>query len=318
MAETFENIYVAWDAYAAAAQQKAGEPSLVDFASDFLQKESQATHLPLNREQSDLLVRLVDSFVDETGRRHRALQEDLDAEATATKALAAEIKKPLFTTAEIELAVKSGADEFAGLTESEIKDNLEGRKRFFKAFKGLLFAQQGNDFETVIAPYLPEADRAEAKRLFGKPEGPSPETSVGSELESNVQAHVDFVNTQAVLSRGLHARSLGGMLSEDGEQPERGAETGSQCLVEAFGGKLFSRAEDLVRKLTAVEFLLARMDLEKDEEAALPFLAVGAARAAYDWVTDRKASYQLSTLATALDDLEADKPAESATKGVAK
>ena len=313
MANQFDDIYAAWDVYGA-GQQAAQKPSVVDFASDFLQKESQTTHLPLSRDQSDLLVRLVDSFVDETGKRHRSLQDDQNAEATAVKALAEEIKKPLFTQDEIKRAVESGAEEFAGLSESEIRDKLGGRKSFFKAFKNLLFARQGEDFGAVIAPYLPETEQTEVKRLFGEPQCASPETSVGSELELNVQAHVDFVNTQAILSRGLHAHTMADMLSEADDQPEQNAGSAPQCLLEAFGGQLFSRAEDLVRKLTAVEFLLARMDLENDEEAALPFLAVGAARAAYDWVTAKKSAYQLTALATVLDDLGANGSDERTTK----
>lgn len=318
MTNQFENIYAAWDDYAVQGPQAAKDPSLVDFASDYLQNESQKTHLPLNYEQAKLLVRIIDSFVDDAGKRHREFQSDQDAEVKAVKTLAAEYKKPLFTQDEINQAVKSGAEEFVGLTEDEIRDNLEGRKRLFKRFKGLLFEQQGKDFETLIAPYLPEADRMEAKRLFCEFDGKGQETHAGADLEVNAKEHVDFVAAQTVLARGLHARSNAEMLSGDGSEMESDTSKAPQCLVDAFGGKLFSRSEDLVRKLTAVEFLLARMDLEQDQEVALPFLAVGAARAAYDWVTEKKSSYQLATLATILDDLESEKPSGDAAQGVAK
>ena len=309
-----DNIYQAWDTYAT-GQGAAGKAEFAPFARQFLLEESRETRLPLNEEQTRILVEIIDSFVDGAQERHRKCLGHPYAEDEAARDLIEEIKTPVFTRDEIEQIVKDGSEEFAGLNPDEIRNRLKIRNNFFSKLKVAILSQQGTDFGEELQPYLSEADRTEAGRLFSTPVGGEEYSAIRKAGQDERQDVANMADIRSTLALGNRAKELERIVADESADITAKTEA-PKCLLAAFTGKLLSDAEKLARKLTAVEFLLARMALGDDEEAALPFLAVGAARCAYDWVTEHKSAIQLGRLGSALEELEPGTLSETVAKEV--
>lgn len=293
-----KTIYHAWD------EATAGDKGMtfVAFARKFLLDQSRATHLPLNEDQVKILVEIIDSFVEKTQERHLKNLENAHPIDEAAKDLNKELQPPLFNDAEIEGIVRDGSKEFAGLSQTEIQGRLKNRTEFFKRQKITFLSRRGADFGEELKPYLKESERAEAERIFSVPIGST------DKIEVTPKAVANLANVQSALVRGNRVAEL---VHDDNPDPKMLATAVPACVLVAFSGKLFANEEKLLRKLTAVYFLVVRMVAGDDEEAALPFLALGAAQFAYDFVTERKVAYQLASLGSALKELAPDEVCES-------
>lgn len=299
-AMTFAALGQAWD------EARAGDKGMAfaAFARKFLLDQSSKTRLPLNGDQVRILVEIVDSFVEGAQERHLKSLGNRHPLDEAARDLVAEFKTPLFTRKEIEGLVRDGSNEFAGLSQTEIRDRLNNRNGFFKRLKTRILSQCSVDFGEELKPYLEEADRAEAERIFSVPIGRT------DKIEVSTEAVADLANVRSALARGNRVSELG-LKDDDSSDPETAATAVPACVLAAFSGKLLTNEEKLLRKLTAVYFLAVRLVAGDDEEAALPFLALGAAQFAYDFVTERKAAYQLAGLGSALEELEPGEVCES-------
>ena len=294
------SIYQAWDVYVDGTGSD--EMAFKAFAEPFLTDESKSTPSPLNSEQAGILVDIIDSFVDEAHERHRRDLGDSEPERAVARELSEELRADVFTRDEIDAEISSGKQEFAGLSPDEIRDRLETRNRFFRLFKTSFLDRCGSGFGDALKPYLSKDERTRAEEVFSTPVDANDRVALKSMVEdmSESDDYVDLVSVQSQMARGSCAEE---MLAISEEIP---AKTGAppRCLTEGLSGRLLSKAEKLFRKLTAVEFLLARMSQGEDDVSVLPFVAVGAARYAYDWVTERKATLQLVELGSALKDLD--------------
>ena len=294
------NIYQDWDAYADASGM--GGEAFSSFAVPFLQKETKATRLPLDEEQARILVDIIDSFVEEAHERHRRNLGEGEPERAAGNDLSKELRACVFTRKEMDAAIASGEEEFAGLTPDKIRARLETRNQFFGLFKASFLKRCGDNFAEALKPYLDGEERARAQEIFSIPVDNDECRAVAGTVDdlSESDAHVDLVGVQAQMSWGTRAKEMLAIseeVSSESEEPPK-------CLIAGFTGKLLTDTEKLLRKLTAVEFLLARLAKGDDDVSVLPFAAVAAARYAYDWVTERKATLQLVGLGGALKELD--------------
>lgn len=277
------NIYLAWDARAAQAPASA-LPDAKPFLAERLHRESQRTKRPLSAAQADLLAYLVDSFVDEAGRRHRQHGQSATGEDDASKDWANELRTPLYE--------EKDTDQDAGLAA------------FFQRLKLTILSRIGKEFGGELAAHVDDSEHASVQRLFSSPV----QKEEWKKLKANAlepderRGQVELERIKGLLAVGSRAKEIETILAEAAGEHEEAA---AKCLTEALASELFSPAEQLVRKLAAADFLLALMNraeataAEGPEEAELPFLAVAAARYAYDWLTEWKTTVQLGELAWA-------------------
>lgn len=270
-----ENIYLSWDSFA--ARPPDGVPCDVKtFLADYLQRESQTTKLPLKPAQSEMLVELACSYVDEASKRHLAYAKGEDG---ASRDWATELQTPLY--------------------EEKDQKKDAGLAALFRRIKMAILSRTGKKFGTELAAHVDASERQAVERLFTS----SVQNDEWARLKQRLletgerQGEVALERVRGLLAAGARASEIETILAEpDGEE---GGEPAAKCLAEALGSELFSPSEQLVRKLAAIDFLLALMDPgevkdaeEQPTEAELPFLAVGAARYAYDWLTGWKTTIQ--------------------------
>ena len=251
--------------------------SFKTFGAGWLKRNSS-----LSEEQARMLVELIDDFVSAATERQRAYMKGPFDSGVAE--VARDIDRlPDDVYASVEEALALDTETFAGMSRGDVEVAVRGRNSLWRRMKELVLGGVENGgLYADMKPFVERAEDMETLEFFRPKEGNV--SGVPSARDFTLE-HRHF----GTLRRANAAKSFLNALESDSSDTDWKA--GAECLCKGLSSGLLSDEEGVLKRLSALAFLAAWLGEHLDDMAFAPFAALGAAKAAYDFVGTQKSIF---------------------------
>ena len=277
-----DDIYKAWDS---------SQPmEFMVFGADYLRSRTTLTD-----EQAKLLVALVDEFVEAATRRQMKYMEGVGDIANAQIARDVEgIPESVYSS--VDEALSQSAVEYAGMSREEVELAVKGKSRIWLRLRNMILGDaEDGGLAGEMTPLLEKAMSAEVAAFF-LPTSDSPQKDGPMGNEAVPPADV-YVHEQKVI--GTLRRANISQMQLDGLKELESSEMrpkASLCVIKGLCSELMSAEEGTLKRLAALQLLVAYLAEHGDEIDFAPFAALGAAKTAYELVGTQKTSLHLARI----------------------
>ena len=277
-----DDIYKAWDS---------SQPmEFMVFGADYLRSRTTLTD-----EQAKLLVALVDEFVEAATRRQMKYIEGVSDIANAQIARDVEsIPESVYSS--VDEALSRSAVEYAGMSRKEVELAVKGKNRFWRRLRNMILGDaEDGGLAGEMKPLLDKAMSGEVAAFFHPVQ--DSQMDVGSVESSTVPQSDAYVHEQKVMGTLRRANISQIQLDELKElESSEMRPTASECVIKGLGSGLMSVEEGVLKRLAALQLIVAYLAEHGDEVDFAPLAALGAAKTAYELVGTQKASLHLARM----------------------
>ena len=269
--------------------------SFKTFGAGWLKRNSS-----LSEEQARMLVELIDDFVSAATERQRAYMKGPPDSGVAE--VARDIDRlPGDAYASVEEALAIDAETFAGMSKEDVESAVRGRNSLWRRMKELVLGWVENGgLYADMKPFVERAEDMETLEFFR----PKEECKAGSPSARDFTLEHRHLGT---LRRANAAKSVLNALESDSSDADEKAV--ADCLCKGLSSGLLSDEEGVLKRLSALAFFAAWLAEHRDDMAFAPFAALGAAKAAYEFVGTQKSIFltaRIGQLCEGVDRLGAD------------